>query len=191
MAVTGISNATAISAGGFHSCALLSNGQVDCWGDNEVGQLGNGTTGTYVATPVQVTGISNATAISAGTGGAHSCALLATGRVECWGSNDYGQLGNGSTTDSSTPVQVSGISNATAISAGGAHSCALLATGEIYCWGLNEDGQLGNGEHHGQLNAGPGQRLPGGYTVVLVILEPSRGIRDRGHRTHRHSTAAG
>ena len=145
--VGGLSGAaTAITAGhDQHTCALLSNGTVRCWGNNSYGQLGNGAsgTGTYSTTPVAVSGLSGATAIVAGVG--HTCALLSTGTVECWGFNYAGQLGNGTTTNSSTPVTVSGLSGVTAITAGDYHACALLSNGGVECWGLNGSGQLGNG----------------------------------------------
>jgi len=136
--------ATAIAAGGSHACALLTGGSVRCWGSNFSGQLGNGTTtNDPIPTPVVVSGITTATAISAGNG--NTCALLTGGSVRCWGDNYYGQLGNGTTTNSSTPVAVSGITTATAISAGGYHTCALLTDGSVRCWGYNNYGQLGNG----------------------------------------------
>jgi alpha-tubulin suppressor-like RCC1 family protein len=147
--VSGINNATQVSAGGTHTCALLSGGTVECWGDNSYGQLGNGKdNGSYYdsPTPVTVTGITEAGAIVSGE--RHTCALLSGGTVECWGWNSYGQLGNGTTTNSTTPVQVSGITNATQVSAGGGggyHTCALLSGGAVECWGRNLYGQLGNG----------------------------------------------
>ena len=143
VAVSGITNATQITAGYEHTCALLAGGTVDCWGYNDYGELGNATTITNSSTPVAVTGITNATQITAGYG--HACALLAGGQIDCWGHNDSGQLGNGTTTDSSTPVAVSGITNATQITAGYEHTCALLAGGTVDCWGANESGELGNG----------------------------------------------
>ena len=79
------------------------------------------------------------------TGGNHTCAVAATGTVSCWGRNDDGQLGNGTTTDATTPVAVTGITDATAVAAGARHTCALAATGTVSCWGRNDYGQLGNG----------------------------------------------
>jgi alpha-tubulin suppressor-like RCC1 family protein len=134
---------TSVSAGSAHTCALLSSGTVKCWGDNNSGQLGDGSATHYSSTPVSVSGISTASQVSAGS--YHSCALLDDGTVKCWGVNDYGQLGDGSTTDSSTPVSVSGIANATKISVGSYYSCALLSGGAVKCWGYNYDGELGNG----------------------------------------------
>ncbi len=143
-AVFGITTATAIAAGGSHSCALLTGGTVQCWGDNSNGQLGNSSTGGFSNSPVPVTGISTATAIAAG--GSHSCALLTGGTVQCWGDNSNGQLGNSSTGGfSNSPVPVTGISTATAIATGDAHTCALLTGGTVQCWGDNSNGQLGDG----------------------------------------------
>ncbi len=182
--VTG--NAAGIAVGASHSCALLAGGTAACWGDDEFGQLGDGTGGNQrlplrhaaggeradhgnvnhgwrvplvraplgrqhrllgqqhlwrarqrdddqSSVPVAVSGITTATAIASGD--EHTCALLSGGSVKCWGYNFYGELGNGTTTDSSTPVAVSGITTATAIAAGGAHTCALLAGGSVDCWG--------------------------------------------------------
>lgn len=105
--VNGLSGVTAITAGNSYTCALLSNGDVKCWGDNSHGQLGSGATTTSSITPVLINGLSGVTAITAG--GNHTCALLSGGSVECWGLNGNGQLGNGTTTDSSVPVAVIGL----------------------------------------------------------------------------------
>lgn len=144
VAVSSISTATAIAAaGGDHTCALLSDQSLRCWGANVSGQLGNGSGIASFSTPQTVSGITTATVIAAGR--AHSCAVLGDQSAKCWGINIYGQLGNNSTTNSNIPVVVSGITTATAIATGGNHSCALLSDQSIKCWGSNTSGQLGNG----------------------------------------------
>lgn len=145
--VTGISNASAVSSGHHHTCALLTDGTVRCWGRNEFGELGDGSTcltpPCATPLPVKVTGISNAIAVSSGA--YHTCARLANGGVRCWGLNEFGQLGNGTFTNSSTPVAVSGATGAVAVTAGGYHTCALRPDGSVQCWGRNEFGELGDG----------------------------------------------
>jgi len=104
--VVGMTGAVDVSAGWGHTCALLADGSVQCWGHNEFGQLGDGTT-TDRATPVPVSGLTGAVAVTAGWWH-HSCALLRDGTVRCWGANEWGQLGNGTTTPSLSPVTMSG-----------------------------------------------------------------------------------
>ncbi len=143
---------TAIAAGDGHSLALTSSGQVLAWGWNFYGQLGNGTTTTTtscqcIPTPVQVSLPSGTTVTAVAGGYGHSLALTSTGRMLAWGYNGYGELGNGSTTNSSTPVAVSLPSGTTvtAIAGGFYHSLALTSSGQVLAWGINNYGQLGNG----------------------------------------------
>ena len=145
--VADITDASAITAGSSHSCALREGGTISCWGRNEDGQLGNKQRGDDLVSsvPVQVIGIVDAKAVSAGD--IHSCALRESGTISCWGSN-WGQLGNGQSGDdaySLVPVEVEGVTDATAITTSWGHSCALHQTGTISCWGSNFYGQLGNG----------------------------------------------
>lgn len=147
--VPAISNAIEISSGSSHACALINGGSVYCWGANGSGQLGNGTTSLPVTTAVKVLNITTAINISANMSASdrnrHSCAVLADGTVKCWGLNSSGQLGDGSITDRSTPVSVSGATGVTQVSAGGIHTCILKSNGTVSCWGMNTYGQLGNG----------------------------------------------
>jgi alpha-tubulin suppressor-like RCC1 family protein/subtilisin family serine protease len=137
--------ATEVVVGGEHACALIVDGTVRCWGENASGQLGNGTTKSRRAPVTAVSGIS--TAVSVAAGASHTCAVLASGRVDCWGDDYFGQLGTDDLADSSVPVEVTGITTAVAIATGKEHSCALLANGTVRCWGSNYYGYLGNGTH--------------------------------------------
>jgi alpha-tubulin suppressor-like RCC1 family protein len=147
VSVVGISTATALALNSNNSCALLASGALQCWGRNLAGELGDGSGETESDIPVFVSGISTATAIAVGY--EHSCAVLRSGSVQCWGGNDDGELGIGVTGGGvyATPVTVSGISSATSVATGGDATCALLASGAVKCWGYNYFGQLGDGSN--------------------------------------------
>jgi hypothetical protein len=144
-AVSGVTAASAVSVGLEYACAIAAGGAVECWGNNGNGELGDGTTITR-RVPAPVVGLSSGvTSLSVGTSFS-PCAVTAAGGVVCWGYNGSGQLGNGSTNSSTTPVPVSGLSNGvTKVAAGGSFACALTAGGGVQCWGLNGQGQLGDG----------------------------------------------
>jgi alpha-tubulin suppressor-like RCC1 family protein len=143
--VTGLGSGVAsISAGLNQACAVTTAGAVLCWGDNTYGQLGDGTR-TNRLTPVGVSGLDSGVA-KVTTGLGHSCALTVAGGVKCWGRDQFGELGNATTGQSLTPVDVVGLqSGAVAVSVGVHHSCALTVDGAVHCWGFNFDGELGNG----------------------------------------------
>lgn len=135
--------ATAVTTGGVHTCALLKDGRVQCWGDNSAFQLAT-LIGRRSFTPVTIPLPQKARAIAAG--GAHTCAILEDGSVTCWGDNRSGQLGDGTKAKTYQPVSVQNLGGrAVAITAGHAHTCALLADGRVRCWGNNYYGQLGDG----------------------------------------------
>lgn len=145
--------AQSVSVGGQHSCALMQDTTVQCWGLNSSGQLGVNST-TSQATPQKVVGLTGVRQIAAARD--HTCALTTQGLVYCWGLNNTGQLGNGTTTNSLQPTQVSGLSAVTQIAVGGGdgagHSCALLSTGQVRCWGTNGYNQVSAGgwSYYGQ-----------------------------------------
>jgi len=144
----------AVAAGRQHSIALKSDGTVWAWGNNNYGQLGDNSTKER-GKPVQVKSVDgkgnllNVTSISVGACGDHTLALTKDGKVYAWGRNDQYQLGDNSSTDRKTPVQVryansaATVSNVTSISAGYLHSMYMDGTGKVYAWGNNENGQLG------------------------------------------------
>ena len=139
--MTGVAS---ISAGGSHNLAVKSDGTVWAWGSNLKGELGNGSN-TNSMTPVQVSGLGGVSAAAGGGAGeGYSLALKTNGTVWAWGSNRYGQLGNGTTTDNPTAGQVAGISGASAIAAGEGQSLAIVG-GAVKAWGYNGAGQLGDG----------------------------------------------
>ena len=148
----GIPGYTQIVTGGNHSCGRRGTGEVECWGSNLSGRLGNPQAGPESNRPVRVVLPPEAgEPLDLACGGAHTCAVGQNGQAYCWGSQIGNQLGNSSVTGSSdVPVLVNGPSGAAAlqnvrtIDAGLGHSCAALGDGSVYCWGSNSKGQLGN-----------------------------------------------
>ncbi len=126
----GLTNVSALSSNFNNTCALQVGGAVSCWG----GGVGSGS-------PVPMAG--NAIAIATGLN--HYCAVINGGTVSCWGTNTTGQLGDGTTTNNSTPSSVPGLTDVEGIAAGSGYSCALKSSGKVVCWGRNTQGQLGDG----------------------------------------------
>jgi alpha-tubulin suppressor-like RCC1 family protein len=160
-----MSSAEVVAAGDYHSCATFETGALMCWGYNEFGQLGLGDTASrgqdqQSMQTLESVDLGNGRSAKSVSGGAtHTCALLDDNTIKCWGSNQFGQLGVGSTTDygmvagdmaSLPPVDLGAGRTAKSVSAGGTHTCAVLDNNQVKCWGSNEFGQLGLGDTLGR-----------------------------------------
>ena len=130
---------------GAHTCALTTTGAAYCWGYNANGQLGNNTTGTITATPVRTVGGIVFAALSVSKVEDVTCGLSTTGAAYCWGQNDKGQLGDGTTTRRLVPTPVAGRLQFRSLAVGTGHSCAVAASGTAYCWGSSPNGAFGDG----------------------------------------------
>ncbi len=146
-----------VDAGWYFTCVSVTSGQTLCWGANQRGQLGDGTTRVRIV-PTLVPEFS-ARAISSGS--EHTCAIDTAGDVWCWGRNAYGQLGDGTLEDRSAPTRTVLAESAVAIAAGRRHTCAMTTTRDVYCWGDNAEGQLGGA------GRGPGP---------VLVLPLARGV---------------
>ncbi len=138
-----------LAIGRLHACALTTAGGVRCWGYGPGGRLGDGETYQEAERmpAVQVVGLeSGVSYVASGPSADFTCAVVA-GVVKCWGDGTSGELGNGKSELASLPVDVVGISDATAVAVGTLHACALVSGGKVKCWGDNEDYQLGNGNN--------------------------------------------
>jgi alpha-tubulin suppressor-like RCC1 family protein len=167
IAVSGGLNFATVSAGGEFSCGIAGSGGAYCWGDNTFGQLGNGTT-TPSAAPLPVTGGLSFAQLS--TGQDNVCGVNTSGAAYCWGNNNSdgggGQLGNGTTTNSATPVAVVGGLSFRQVSLGlGDHTCGVTTSGAAYCWGNNYLGGLGDGTQTSSLSP---VAVLGGLTFSVV-----------------------
>jgi alpha-tubulin suppressor-like RCC1 family protein len=193
--------AVAITGGGYHTCAILDNGKVRCWGDGRYGQLGYGNQKDIgdnedpgSAGPVKLGKGRKAIAISAGF--RNTCAILDNGKVRCWGLGSSGQLGYGNTKkigDDETPASVAPVKlgkgrKAIAISTWGRHTCAVLDNRAVRCWGTGQYGQLGYGNTRnigdnespgsvGPVKLGPGRKavaIQGGGRHTFALLDNGR-----------------
>ena len=151
-----LSSIVQVSVGGYHTCALKSDGTVNCWGSSYKGELGDGTSTDKNYPVVVISGQNSSHPLSSiiqvSSGGGHTCALKSDGTVSCWGSGDNGRLGDGTTHVKSYPVVViSGqnsshpLRNIVQVSSGGSHTCTLKSDGTVNCWGSSYNGELGDG----------------------------------------------
>ena len=170
---------TQLALGKGHTCAIDAGGGLRCWGSNSNGQLGDGTT-TDRHVPTPVVGLSSGV-LAVATGAFHTCALLQSGALKCWGANDKGQLGDGTQTERHTPVQVSGLSSGVvAVTAGGEHTCAVLSSGAAQCWGSNDSQQIGDATGNDRSVPTPVMRLTSGVTMVTAGAAHTCALVDTG-----------
>lgn len=149
-------------SGGTHTCGITDTNETWCWGDNASGQLGSGTAGTGGGTPARVTGghrfVMMATGLTGNAGGnGFTCGLTDQGQVLCWGLNDQGQLGNGTTTNQLLPTPILSGEVFVAVDGGDHHACAMTVDRRVFCWGSNAEGELGSG-------------TAGGFSAVPVLV---------------------
>lgn len=141
--VPGLSNVASVTTGREHSCALLLNGTVRCWGRNSFGQLGTGGNATSVPTPVSPRNLTDVVSLAAGA--ASTCAVTSAGRVWCWGWGAQGELGNATRLSSKTPVMIRSLKRVVSVYSAQSTFCAIKADTTGWCWGAGWFGQLGNG----------------------------------------------
>lgn len=166
-----VAKASKIVMGAQHTCALTTTGGVKCWGANGAGQVGGNlspTANRVVVAPVDVIGLaSGVTEIAAGSN--HTCAIIASGGVRCWGLNRYGQVGDNSMIDRATPTDVVGLTeNVVAIAAGSDHTCASTTSGQVKCWGYNQAYQLGDNSRTNRWTPVDVTGLTGGVATIAA-----------------------
>jgi alpha-tubulin suppressor-like RCC1 family protein len=166
----------AVAAGGRHTLAVTRAGELLAWGYNFDGQLGDGTT-TGRGTPVRVILPGGAKAVAVAAGSSHSLAVTTTGMVYAWGSNEYGQLGDGTTTDRHSPVAVKLPAGAKVIAVGACYnySVALTSAGRVLAWGHNRSGQLGDGNRRNS-DVPVRVKLPARVTVTAIAAGGYQGL---------------
>lgn len=174
--VQGVANAVDVAAGHDYGCAVTADGGVKCWGREPQRNHGFGSS-SDVFPLFDVAGLAGMTALKLAAGTNHACAIVDTGTVAgavyCWGSNEYGQLGNGAfSLDELVPVPAAGIAGATAIAAGESHTCAIVAAGAVKCWGSDANGELGDGRGLASVPPGASSALP----VLVPLAGPATSI---------------
>ncbi len=165
--------ATAVSAGYWHTCAILDDGSVWCWGRNTDGELGVGNSsnsGDWRFSPNAVMMPSGTSAIAIAIGDQHSCMVVDDGRAFCWGDGNSGEIGDGSSSDRNIPTQVSGTASYVSISSGPQFNCAITNIGTVQCWGLNNYQQLGMGFNAGNQYSPQNTALPAGIEASSLAL---------------------
>lgn len=155
-----------VDIGFTHSCVLMSDGTVRCWGSNRSGQLGEGTADIRRLVPTPVIGLSGVTRIDVGYG--HGCGILRDSTVRCWGSNTNGELGEGTTMPIPGATPVVGLTNVIQLAVGRGYACALRSDGTVWCWGDNGYGQLGNGTTRDSPTPSQVRRLDGLPRVTYI-----------------------
>ncbi|HEY0230290.1 MAG TPA: hypothetical protein VGC55_03475 [Dokdonella sp.] len=177
VAVSGLDSGVAsISAGNQHVCAVVA-GAAECWGQNDRGQVGNGSAPDAVVSPVVVPGLESGVSQAVARSD-YSCAVK-DGGVWCWGGNDLGRLGNGGYDDTAVPQPVSGLASGVAsISLGGYHACALLTDRSVQCWGSNDFGDLGTLGPDASPVPQPADRFPADMDALALGLYTTCGIAD-------------
>jgi alpha-tubulin suppressor-like RCC1 family protein len=174
--------AVAVAAGGFHTCALLDNGDVKCWGYDQYGNVGDGgsiiNTNAPSSTAIDLGAGRTAVAVAAGDN--HACAILDNGDLKCWGTNQYGGLGIGASTTAifaplSTAINLGAGRTAVAVSAGTYHTCAILDNGDAKCWGYDNQGQLGDGGSNANTNAPSSTAINLGTGRTAVAMAAAAG----------------
>jgi len=148
MQITNLSNVVQVAAGGYHTCALLSGGSVQCWGRNTFNQVGEfANSGDPITAPRPIRTQSTLPGLAIAAGGYHSCELMSDATVMCWGANNAQQIRPG---DTAVPyawaTTAAGISSAVAVTAGAYHTCTLVGGGVVDCWGYNNDGETGTSQ---------------------------------------------
>jgi alpha-tubulin suppressor-like RCC1 family protein len=180
-----VANVNSVSAGYRLTCANISftspaSDKIYCWGNNANGQLGRGTTSPKeLPASINTSGFSITSDSGVTAGHYHAC-VIAVGGAYCWGNNGFNQLGNNSTTDSSTPVKVFNLSTPVSRLSAGRYTTCALVSGGAYCWGSNSSGTVGNGSTENQSSAREVSGLSSGVVDIVTGGATSFAILDTG-----------